>query len=88
VTLRRTEDEGARIDLDLDLVTVDPPGADVAVSPLESPLTPDFPLPATSKGMTWSQQVFFLGFPYGLATEQGRVKPTRVREARHHLGYG
>lgn len=42
------------------------PGADVAVFALDNPVTPELNLRATSHGLTWSQDVYFLGYPYGL----------------------
>jgi len=42
--------------------------ADVAVFALPRQISPAFPMPATSKGLMWGQDVFFLGFPYGLCT--------------------
>lgn len=62
------------LDLRLDLLPVDPDTADVAVSLLPGPITSDLPLPATSNGLVFSQRLFFLGFPYGLAIE-GRGEP-------------
>jgi len=50
----------------------DPGGqGDVAVAQLEHPLTPQLTLHATSEGLMWSQIVYFLGFPYGMATNLG-----------------
>jgi hypothetical protein len=50
----------------------DPGGeGDVAVAPLQSPFTPQLDLHATSEGLMWSQIVYFLGFPYGMATDVG-----------------
>jgi hypothetical protein len=50
----------------------DPGGeGDVAVAPLQSPFTPQLELHATSEGLMWSQIVYFLGFPYGMATDVG-----------------
>jgi hypothetical protein len=62
-------DAGTSEELDLDLLPVVPGTADIAVSRLDRPLTPDHPLPPTSAEMVWSQSMFFLGFPYGMATE-------------------
>ncbi len=50
----------------------DPGGdGDVAVAPLQSPITPQLELHPTSEGLSWSQIVYFLGFPYGMATDVG-----------------
>ncbi len=43
----------------------------MAVAPLENPVTPQLDLHATSEGVMWSQTVYFLGFPYGMATDTG-----------------
>lgn len=64
--------------LRLDLLDVEPDTADVAVSLLPDPLTPDLPLPASRDGLVWSQRVFFLGFPYGLATVVGGAPDQRI----------
>jgi S1-C subfamily serine protease len=42
--------------------------ADVAVFALPHQISPSFPMPATSQGIVWGQEVFFLGYPYGLHT--------------------
>ena len=53
----------------LSLLPVRPPQADAAVAPLDEALTiGDLPLPADGDGLVWSQQMYFLGYPYGLAT--------------------
>jgi S1-C subfamily serine protease len=41
---------------------------DVAVLALEEQLSPSFPLPPTGQGLIWGQNVYFLGYPYGLHT--------------------
>lgn len=41
---------------------------DIAVLALEAQLSPSFPLEATSRGVVWGQEVYFLGYPYGLST--------------------
>lgn len=43
-------------------------GLDVAVLAADTRISPAHPLPATSAGIAYGQQVFFLGFPYGLHT--------------------
>lgn len=58
--------------LRLDLLPTDPATADVAVAPLPEAVTPTLPLAAGKDGIIWGQRVFFLGFPYGLATEFAR----------------
>ena len=44
---------------------------DVAVFALENQISPSFPMVATSEGLVWGQDVYFLGFPYGLHTSVG-----------------
>jgi S1-C subfamily serine protease len=50
-------------------------GADIAVLPLDTPLTPTRELPVTASfdRMVYTQDVFFLGYPYGLALRIGGV---------------
>jgi S1-C subfamily serine protease len=44
------------------------PGVDIAVTEVPSEFgQPEFPIELTSDGMTYSQDVFFLGYPYGMA---------------------
>lgn len=42
---------------------------DVLVLALDTQVSPSFSLPATSADLVWGQDVYFLGFPYGLHTE-------------------
>lgn len=42
--------------------------ADIAALDLGRPVTVTFPLEPTSAGLTLGQQVYFLGYPYGLST--------------------
>lgn len=41
---------------------------DVIVLALDAQVSPSFSMPATSAGLVWGQDVYFLGFPYGLHT--------------------
>lgn len=50
----------------IELLTVSA-AADVAVAPIDGFAVEELPLPATSDGLVFSQDLFFLGFPYGLA---------------------
>ncbi len=63
--------------LRLELLPTDPATADVAVAPLPDAVTPTLPLAAGRDGIIWGQHVFFLGFPYGLATEFARGAPNQ-----------
>ncbi len=40
---------------------------DVIVLATPRQLSPSLPMPATSAGLIWGQQVYFLGFPYGMS---------------------
>lgn len=54
-------------------VPIRPKGAvDVVALKLEKNLTVRFPLKPTTKGMVVSQQVYFLGFPFGLHTRDNK----------------
>ena len=48
-------------------------GIDITVLAPAQQLSPTHPLQTTSAGITLSQDVFFLGFPYGLANEMGKA---------------
>jgi hypothetical protein len=48
---------------------------DMAALDLGRPVTVTFPLEATSGGLTLGQQVFFLGYPYGLGTSVSGPMP-------------
>jgi len=48
---------------------------DVAALDLGRPVTITFPLTASSGGLTLGQQVFFLGYPYGLGTSASAPAP-------------
>jgi prepilin-type processing-associated H-X9-DG protein len=48
---------------------------DVAALDLGRPVTITFPLIASSGGLTLGQQVFFLGYPYGLGTSATAPAP-------------
>jgi hypothetical protein len=52
--------------------------ADVAVAPLQTPITPQLGLLPSSEGIAWSQAVYFLGFPYGMATQLSDVETDRI----------
>jgi hypothetical protein len=52
--------------------------ADVAVAPLQEPITPQLELVPSSAGLMWSQQVYFLGFPFGMATQLSDDESDRI----------
>lgn len=58
---------GAVHEVPLDLVEGVPSAADIAVIRLEQPLARVLPTTFNSDGSVFSQDVFFLGYPYGLA---------------------
>jgi S1-C subfamily serine protease len=41
---------------------------DVVVLALDDQISPSFPMRATSEDLVWGQDVFFLGYPYGIYT--------------------
>jgi len=55
-----------------------PAAADIVVAPLPEPVTPDLPLPATLDGLIYSQDLFFLGYPSGLAMVIGSGSAGRM----------
>lgn len=48
---------------------------DIAALDLGRPITIAYPLAATSAGLTLGQQVYFLGYPYGLSTSDSGPAP-------------
>jgi hypothetical protein len=52
--------------------------ADVAVAPLQQPITPQLELVPSTMGLMWSQQVYFLGFPFGMATQMSEDDHDRI----------
>jgi hypothetical protein len=48
---------------------------DIVALDLGKPVTIDFPLPASSGGLTLGQQVYFLGYPHGLASSVSAPVP-------------
>jgi S1-C subfamily serine protease len=61
--------------LDFDLLPLRV-AADVAVAQLEEPLLrEDLALPASFSGLAYSQQLYFLGFPFGLGTQMAFGDP-------------
>lgn len=74
----------------LGLRVPDDPGIDVAVVALASQLTHALPFPATMAGLTWGQDVYFLGYPFGLQSsildDRGRSLAF-VKHAQHSGEY-
>ncbi len=46
---------------------------DISVLATNIQISPTFPLEATSAGLTYGQDVYFLGFPYGMTGEMGPI---------------
>ena len=46
---------------------------DISVLHAEMQLSPTLPLPASCDGLTLGQDLYFLGFPYGMASEVGEI---------------
>lgn len=67
-----------RVSLRLGFLPALGPAADVAVAHLQDALTPVMSLPASSSGLQWSQQVYFLGYPYGMATQLSDDEHDRI----------
>ncbi len=59
--------------MEVKLVGEAPGEADITVLAPSVQLSPVFPLPATNVGLAWSQDVYFLGFPYNLFADIGEV---------------
>ena len=51
------------------------PDVDIAALDLGRPVTITFPLEPSSGGLTLGQQVYFLGYPYGLGTSRAAPAP-------------
>jgi S1-C subfamily serine protease len=59
-------------DLELELTGISPI-ADIAVLAPPFQLSPTFDLPASGAGVIYGQEVFFLGFPFGIFAEAGAI---------------
>jgi hypothetical protein len=55
------------------LVGVGTGEVDIVVLALEFQIAPAFPLPCSEAEIVYGQEVYFLGFPYGLAAEVGEL---------------
>lgn len=66
--------KGAWCDLEFGEVWYPPTGADIALLSIKRQLSPTYPLVVSEgKGFFLSQQIYFLGFPFGLRMEAGVV---------------
>ena len=63
--------EGTWKNLGVELVGFGSNGTDICVLSPEIQLSPSWPVIPTAGGILLGQDVFFLGFPYGIRTEQG-----------------
>lgn len=70
-----------RVDVSLEPVAAQEPGADVAVFLLGEEVTPDLSLFASSDGAVFSQDAYFLGFPYGLGLRTSGITYPFVKKA-------
>lgn len=48
-------------------------GADIAIFRLEAPLTPQLPIDTSFDSIVYTQEVYFLGYPYGLGLQRTNV---------------
>lgn len=64
---------GVRVPLPVKVVGHAADPIDISVLALPMKLGPDHSLPATSAGFTVGQEVFLVGFPFGLFTEAGHL---------------
>ena len=60
-------------DAKLHVVGHAPNGIDISVLASDFRLSGDLPLPADSDGLTYGQDVYFLGFPYGWHVDPGSI---------------
>ena len=60
-------------DCPVDLVGHGEGEVDISVLAAGIQISPQYPLPPTSAGLTLGQDVYFLGFPYGLTSEIGEL---------------
>lgn len=65
--------EGQWKNLDVKVLRVSPPEIDIVVLIPPGQLSPSIPLEPTIDNLTLSQQVYFLGFPYGLKQYVGDI---------------
>jgi hypothetical protein len=68
-------------DVALEDVAAPQSGADVAAFLLSKEITPDLSLSASSDGAVFSQDAYFLGFPYGLGLKTSGVIYPFVKKA-------
>jgi hypothetical protein len=65
----------------LESVPADQPGADIALFLLDREVTPDLTLYPTSDEAVFSQDAYFLGFPYGLGLQTAGITYPFVKKA-------
>ena len=65
--------EGIWKDINCKVVGIAPNEIDIVVLAPPHQISPSLPLPPTTKDMYLSQDVYFLGFPYGLHAEVGGI---------------
>jgi len=72
---------GSRVQADLQPVPVPDSRVDVAAFHLDHSITADLTLHPTSDGAVYSQDVYFLGYPYGLEPRAGSMSQPFVKKA-------
>ncbi len=73
VTVELQFTDQRKVTVTLERADAEPSEADVSVLALPSPITPMYPIVPSLEGVVFTQDVYFLGFPFGLslATQQG-----------------
>lgn len=64
--------ENTWVDFPIELVGAGDPNelsADITVLAFDKQISPSLSMPATAAGLTWGQDVYFLGYPYGLHSD-------------------
>jgi hypothetical protein len=73
--------EDGPVDVELRVLPQMKPATDVAVFALSTAITPELDLHPTSEGAVFSQDAYFLGFPYGLGLESANLTYPFVKKA-------
>lgn len=60
-------------EIQVSLVGHCPNDIDISILSAQFQLSPTFPLEPTSQGLVYGQDVYFLGFPYGMGEEVGNI---------------
>lgn len=73
--------KNGQVDVELQALPHVNSAADIAVFALSKPITPELPMHPTSKGAIFTQDAYFLGFPYGLGNVAGDITYPLVKKA-------